>query len=261
MENNYGHSKSPIDGLKPKTAFKVGLLAGLGIMFVIGFFVLLGIMLNGNGFSMGKNSKDKANYNVVVSPDKITGSTVDDQLASLAENLNIDVEEFNSCLTGDTYVSKVNADAQQAQAAGGRGTPYSVILYGTQKVPIPGALPYESVKATLDSLLAGETAANNDPNINITPYDEDKDWLRGDENAPISIIEFSDIDCPFCKRFHPTMKQVLEDYDGQVNWVYRHFPLPTLHPDAPRKAAAAECAGHIGGNNTFWAFVDSLSAS
>ena len=92
--------------------------------------------------------------------------------------------------------------------------------------------------------------------INIKPVDKNNDWIRGDKNAKISIVEFSDIDCPFCVRFHPTMQQVMANYGGKVNWVWRHFPLTTLHPEAFKKAVAAECVGELGGEEKFWAFLD-----
>lgn len=64
--------------------------------------------------------------------------------------------------------------------------------------------------------------------------------VRGE--GELTIVEFSDYDCPFCSRFHTTMKQVSEDYEGQVAWAYHHFPLTSLHPNAQDVAAAAECA-------------------
>jgi len=92
---------------------------------------------------------------------------------------------------------------------------------------------------------------------NVAPVTEE-DWVRGDPNAPIVIVEYSDYDCPFCKNFHETMNQVIAEYgtSGEVAWVYRHFPLAQLHPNAPRIALAAECVGHLGGNEAFWQFSD-----
>ena len=259
MDEHNKREKSAIDNLKPRAAFKAGLFTGLGIVFAIGFFVLLGMMLNDKDFSRDRNNG--GNNNLPVNNEPIVGTTVAEQMSSLAKNLEIDTKEFDKCFAEGTYTNKVQADSAQAQAAGGKGTPYSIILMDDKKIPIPGALPYESVKATLDALLAGEVSADNNPSINISGYNKDTDWLRGAEDAKITIVEFSDIDCPFCKRFHTTMKQVMTDYDGQVNWVYRHFPLTSLHPDAAKKAAAAECAGNIAGSEKFWQFVDSLSVN
>ena len=84
------------------------------------------------------------------------------------------------------------------------------------------------------------------------------DWYRGAKNAKITIVEFSDLECPFCQRFHPTMQQVIAEYGDRVKWVYRHFPLTSLHSKAPKEAEATECAGELGGNDGFWAFVDRL---
>lgn len=93
----------------------------------------------------------------------------------------------------------------------------------------------------------------------IRPIDE-KDHIRGNPNAPIVIVEYSDYDCPFCKNFHETMQQVMDNYgaSGEVAWVYRHFPLEQLHPSAPRIALAAECVAELGGDEAFWKFSDQV---
>lgn len=80
------------------------------------------------------------------------------------------------------------------------------------------------------------------------------DHVRGDTNAPITIVEYSDFQCPFCARFHPTMQQIMEEYDGKVKWVYRHYPL-SFHPEAKPSAEASECAGEQG---KFWEYADAL---
>ena len=84
------------------------------------------------------------------------------------------------------------------------------------------------------------------------------DHILGDPNAPVKIVEFSDPECPFCKRFHETMHQVVQDYNGQVAWVYRHFPLDSLHSKARKEAEATECAAELGGNEKFWSYIDRL---
>ncbi len=82
------------------------------------------------------------------------------------------------------------------------------------------------------------------------------DHIRGNLSAPVTIVEFSDLECPFCKAFHPTVKQTLEEYGGKVRWVYKHFPIDSLHPKARKEAEASECAGELGGNDAFWAYID-----
>ena len=87
-----------------------------------------------------------------------------------------------------------------------------------------------------------------------------EDHIRGNPNAPVKVVEFSDFECPFCKGFHASMRQTMEDYekDGKVAWVYRHFPLDQIHSKARKEAQATECAAELGGNKAFWAYADRL---
>jgi len=91
----------------------------------------------------------------------------------------------------------------------------------------------------------------------VIPITEN-DHVFGNPNAPVKIVEYSDLECPFCKRFDTTMTQIMSEYgkDGRVAWVYRHFPLDQLHPVKARKeAVASECANELGGNSAFWQFI------
>ncbi len=85
-----------------------------------------------------------------------------------------------------------------------------------------------------------------------------KDHIRGNSDAPVVIVEYSDTECPFCKQFHGTMKRIVAEYGDKVAWVYRHFPLDQLHPKADKEAEALECAGELGGNDAFWRYADRL---
>lgn len=84
-----------------------------------------------------------------------------------------------------------------------------------------------------------------------------KDHTRGNKNAQVVLIEYSDFECPFCKRFHPTMQQILAEYGSKVAWVYRHYPLD-FHANAQKEAEASECAGELGGNAKFWEYTDKI---
>jgi protein-disulfide isomerase len=79
---------------------------------------------------------------------------------------------------------------------------------------------------------------------------------RGPAAAPIELIEFSDFQCPYCLRAHPTLNQVLNTYGDRIRFVYRHYPLPS-HPNARPAAEASECASEQG---KFWAYHDRLFA-
>lgn len=84
------------------------------------------------------------------------------------------------------------------------------------------------------------------------------DYVRGNPNAPILIVEYSDYDCPFCKQYHASLVQIMDEYGvtGRVAWVYRQFPIQQLHPNSPKISEAALCVGSIGGTEAFWKFSD-----
>ncbi len=105
-----------------------------------------------------------------------------------------------------------------------------------------------------DDLAAAPTA-----NLAAVRPVDDTDHVRGNANAKITLIEYSDFECPFCSRFHPTMKQVLDEYGDDVRWVYRHYPL-SFHPNAQKSAEASECVAEQRGNNGFWSFADAIFA-
>lgn len=88
-----------------------------------------------------------------------------------------------------------------------------------------------------------------------------RDHVRGQASAEVSLIEYSDFECPYCKRFHATPASLLERHGGRVNWVYRHFPLGFHDPAARREAIASECAAKLGGNEVFWRYVDAVFAN
>ena len=165
-------NKGILAKLSPKSSFFAGIGITLFIFFIVGFFVLLGIVLkgddNGNNLAAVNNAPDNNQVN---------------------------------------------------QGQGG---------------------------------VAGEQV-----DINVTPVSED-DWVRGSRDAQISFIEYSDLECPFCQQFHPELKKLIEAYPNDVNWVYRHFPLASLHPKAPKEAEATECAGELGGNDKFWEYIDKI---
>lgn len=132
----------------------------------------------------------------------------------------------------------------------------SVIYNAGRKSPTsPGT-------ADLSAAAGGGEQAS--PLENLKPVTSE-DHIFGNPDAPIKIVEFSDIECPFCKDFHLTLKQVVSFYGGKVAWVYRHFPLDQLHSKARKEAEATECAAELGGppgsetgNEKFWAYTDRL---
>ncbi|MDP2586805.1 MAG: DsbA family protein [Candidatus Komeilibacteria bacterium] len=105
--------------------------------------------------------------------------------------------------------------------------------------------------------VAPAPSAENPVNIELSG----DEYFRGDKDAKVKIVEFSDFQCPFCSRFHPTMQQVMSEYGDQVAWIYKHFPLDSLHPQARPAAEASECVGEQKGNDGFWKFTDGIYAN
>lgn len=87
-----------------------------------------------------------------------------------------------------------------------------------------------------------------------------KDHVLGNPNAEITYFIYSDLQCPYCRRFHSTIQQITEDYvkSGKIKIIFRHFPLSMIHPNAEKFAEASECAAELGGETKFWEYMDKL---
>jgi protein-disulfide isomerase len=117
----------------------------------------------------------------------------------------------------------------------------------------------------LTSLVAYRRLRPPAPPSSAPPIVAVADWQRfastghrfGSTSAPVTIVEFSDFQCPYCRAIEPLLKQTLLKYGGRVALIYRHFPLSQIHPLAYSAAIAAECAGSQG---RFNAYHDSLFA-
>lgn len=125
--------------------------------------------------------------------------------------------------------------------------PIAIIVAGAL---IAGAL-FVAGKATAPTPTPTDSASK------VPPVTAD-DHILGNPDAPVVIIEYTDIECPFCKQFHATMEEIMDTYgaSGQVAWVVRNFPIVQLHPNAPKMAEAAECIAHLVGNAAYFKFLD-----
>lgn len=122
----------------------------------------------------------------------------------------------------------------------------------------PGA-----ISALFDS--GGEEAKSEPQDIGaslggIPPIQPGTEHILGNPNADIVIIEYSDLECPFCRVFHQTLQRVIDEHGktGTVAWAYRHLPLTQLHSKAAKEAEATECAAELGGNEGFWKYTNRL---
>lgn len=84
--------------------------------------------------------------------------------------------------------------------------------------------------------------------------------IYGNPKAPVKLIEFADLQCPYCSEVHNTLKQIVDGSNGTIVWEYRHFPLP-IHPYALPASHYAECMFELSGTDAFWKFADTLIAN
>lgn len=134
-------------------------------------------------------------------------------------------------------------------------TPIAIVIAGLM---IAGAVYYRDTNPPTPTV--DPTPATENKLEAVRPIDPKTDHIRGSVDAPIKIVEYSDLECPFCKKFHNSMEEIFAKYgeSGEVAWVYRHFPIDSLHAKARPEAIATECAALLGGNDIFWAYTDKI---
>jgi protein-disulfide isomerase len=185
-----------------------------------------------------------------------------DQLKAAAVELGLDSEAFDACLDNQAQRDLIVEDYREGQNYGVRGTPNFVINGHL----VQGLLPFESMSAIIDALIVqSETGELPDTVATVTPtatpdtdFEEELVTARGAADAPITIVEFSDFQCPFCQRhYEQTLPKLIENYidTGKVRYVFKDFPLTRLHPQAVEAALAAECAGE---QDAYWEMHDKL---
>jgi protein-disulfide isomerase len=102
--------------------------------------------------------------------------------------------------------------------------------------------------------------ANNAPVPTAKPAAKPKalsksDHVKGNANAKVTLIVYSDLECPYCKTFDTTVKEISDTYGDKIKVAFRHFPLP-FHQNAQKEAEASECVAELGGNDAFWNYID-----
>ena len=172
------------------------------------------------------------------------------QLVSYAEKLGLDAAAFRKALDGRIHRSVVERDAAEARALGVNGTP-TLFVAGQRLVGVPSA---PQLTALVRSILSGRPAIDTAGPLAPGTLDLSGAPVRGREDAPVTIVEFSDFQCPFCARANAVMETVWKTYGDNVRWVFKHNPLD-FHLDAPLAHRAALAAGEQG---KFWEMHDAI---
>ena len=200
-----------------------------------------------------------------------------------AKEAGLDLARWRKDKDSPEVASAIEKDSSYGQSVGADGTP-TFFINGKL---ISGALPFGSFKSVIDEQMrladaalkkgtsrdalyktlmeenvrsAGSTAAAAAPAPD-QKYDVQagNSPALGPKNAPITIVEWSDFQCPFCSRVEPTLKQIMGEYKGKVRVVWKNQPLP-FHPNA-MPAAEAAMAAYEQGNDKFWAMHDKFFAN
>ncbi len=251
--------KSPAPTVIHQTINKGGFLGGGWVttfLFLLAFFIVsysLGIvternnkLTSGGSAAAGAQAGSGSSFNV-------TG------FKKVAANLKLDTKKFNSCLDSGKYKDAVQKDLDEGVALGVNGTP-SFIING---VGLVGAQPLTVFKDALNGVPiksgpeATASAGLVDGRKVTQSISMDNVRVKGDKNAPYTIIEYSDFQCPYCARFYEeSYKQIDTEYikTGKAKLVFKDFPL-SIHPSAPKAAEAARCAQEQG---KFWEMHDKL---
>jgi protein-disulfide isomerase len=123
----------------------------------------------------------------------------------------------------------------------------------------PGATPLSAQTASQAGDPVVEAPVTQQPQYTRYDIPTENFYALGPADAPITIVEFSDFECPFCRRWHAEVyKPLLAAYPGKIRLVYRNLPLTSIHPDALAAAEAAMCAGE---QDVYWKYHDKLFSS
>lgn len=185
--------------------------------------------------------------------------TLPAQAKTLSQQVGVSKDALNACIKNtdvDTLSRTIDTSVDAAMniyAQNERGTPYSVVI-GKNGVmaDIRGADSYANTKKIIDNVVAGTVTTAYKGNIPPVTPDE---HIFGNPSAEITVVEYSDFECPFCKQFQPTMKKIVQESNGTIRWVYRNYPL---HQHSFEKLVAAECVAKIKGNDAYWKYSDLL---
>ena len=179
----------------------------------------------------------------------LAGSEITEAFTLYAKEIGLGQDSFTDCLASGVHEAAINSNLAEAGSLGISGTPFFLV----DGYPLNGARPFEQFEYAVTLAEQGRLSeAYAPPEPEPTgPRDVPigEAYSIGEENAPITIVEYTDYQCPFCGRhFAQTFPQIVERFvdTGVVRYVFKDFPIATIHPQAVKAAEAARCAGDQG---------------
>ncbi len=188
---------------------------------------------------------------------------------TLSEKVGVSKEKLNACIKAtdvDALNVKINDSVDKAMSnIEQRGTPYSIVIGPNGfMTDIRGAESLANTQAIVGAAQEGKLATKTINGVKQdmgqlykgnVPLPTSDEHILGNPDATVTIIEYSDFECPYCKQFHPVLKQIVQESNNTVRWVYRDYPL---HQHSFEKLVAAECISKIKGNDAYWKYADLL---
>ncbi len=245
--------------------------SGFGNYILVALLVvaafLIGSMWTEKRLAQKKPSEQGQAAGVTGTPTATTPLSIS-SLKKYAQDLGLDTKKFDSCLDAGQKAEEVKKEADLGSSLGVKGTP-AFFINGRF---LGGAFPFEMFKEIIDKELAGkgsDLVSNYSKELQDAAKDGSfiskaakveltgSDAIKGPAGAKVTIVEYSDFECPFCGRAMPTIKKILETYPDNVRLVFRQYPLP-FHQYAQKAAEASLCAKDQG---KFWEYHDQLFAS
>lgn len=130
------------------------------------------------------------------------------------------------------------------------------------KLTTPVSILIAAILLSGSHIVYGYIVANGSPATKTALFAgkevDESDYVEGKADSKIVVIEYSDPECPFCITLHPNLKRIRGEYADKVAFVYRHFPLTQIHPNAFDESKAIACAGSLGGTQKFYEYIDKL---
>jgi len=196
--------------------------------------------------------------------------TLTDVFKEYGKRAGLDTNKLVKCVDAGEKVAAVEKDYQDGAKMGVQGTP-GFFVNGKF---LGGAFPFEAFKELIDREIAGtgsdkyteykdtnllQAGAGTQPAFIAVAKQVgiDGNLVKGTTNAKVTIVEYSDFQCPFCERGYQTVKQIMTTYGDKVRFVFKNFPLREIHPLAQKTSEAFECARDQGDDKA-WKFHDAL---
>jgi protein-disulfide isomerase len=222
--------------------------------------IIVAGLLVGVGIIVAKVVEHKSANTAVNAPQTTEDVVADISNLPIVKKLGIKSKDLAACINAKETVERVESDTALGAAAGLRGTPHMIVMTKHNGKDVQFQLFGALEKDMIEKAIA-EGATPAEEQSYVSKFDTQvlspTDHIQGDPaTASATIIEYSDIDCPFCKKLQPTMQELVDE--GKIAWVFRHSPIPQLHPNAKTKAIAVECAVKLGGEQAFWKYLDAL---